>query len=207
MKYQRHLQRAQSLLGNAMQFGGPMRHKQERHRDHPYPRFKQRPSMQSVKVYYGCDNSVRRGRHHIDMPPTPGAQVKINISFTMVGIVYVRGYRYVQVHIESMKEYHADGTAKKVETPRHHKHPEVGKLLNIEYYPTDRTEIAFKRRVVVLDSVNDHDDGYLYQDEYMDERQWYLDVQFIQFLKYAQNLQLIKDLAKLQSKDLPKLQI
>jgi len=191
MKYQRHLQRAESLLGNAMQFGGPMRHKHERHRDHPYQRLKHRPSMHSVKVYHGCDNTVRRRGPRADVPPRPGAQVKINISFTIVGIVYVRGYRYVQVRIERMKQYHADGTAKRVDIPQ------VGKLLNIEWYPTDRDEIAFKRRVVVLDSVNDHDDEYLYEDEYMDERQWYLDVTFIQFLRYAQNKQQANDMASL----------
>ena len=188
MKHQRHLQQAESLLRNAMQFGGPMRHKHERHRDHPYQRLRHRPSMHSVRVYYGCDNTVLRRGPNSDMPPRPGAQVKIDVSFTIVGIVNVRGYEYVQVRIERMREYHPDGTAKRVDIP------EVGKLLNIWYYTTDRTEIAFKRRVSVLDSVNDHDDEYLYEDEYMDERQWYLDVQFSQFLRYAKNVQLTNDL-------------
>ena len=180
-----HLQSAESLLSS--QFHGAVSRRRTRQSNHPYTSstgsHRRHMDIHRVQVYYGCDNSL----FTLDMPPSHNARMKIEIFFKVMGVVYVRENQFVQVRIESMREYNRDGTTKYQEIPHMH-HPEVGRIVNIQHYSTRGDQVRFKQRVRVMDSANDDDEDYLYEDWYFDERQWYLDVNFIELLRYAQHL-------------------
>ena len=179
MKAMQHLYRAESLLKSSNGFGGPVRHRRKndyrRPYDKPYDQARQK-GIYRVRVFH--ENADRYTRESI--PPRRGSITKVDVSFQIMGIVMQENKDLVQVCIQSITEYWADGsklTESEIarQRPRFPLHSNVGKTVYIQFYETGKKDLIWQRRVRVL-----HEN-----DRFWGEDEWYLDMPYKTLFEHA----------------------